>query len=134
MYIRFYDLNSTFTFGKFKGKTLNEVIEIQPSYIDWCAINLGHFCIAYEDMKKIRKFAPDFRMSKEGQQSIIEKITEWDKDRLDEEENEQNAKMESDKADYDDGIRSKYNGAYGYSDDAIDSAFEGDPENYWNID
>lgn len=29
---------------------------------------------------------------------------------------------------------SKYGGAYGYDDDTIDSAFEGDPENYWNID
>lgn len=28
----------------------------------------------------------------------------------------------------------KYNGAYGFDDDTIDSAFEGDPENYWNID
>lgn len=28
----------------------------------------------------------------------------------------------------------KYGGAYGYDDDTIDSAFEGDPENYWNID
>lgn len=29
---------------------------------------------------------------------------------------------------------SKYGGAYGYDDDTIDTAFEGDPENYWNID
>lgn len=28
----------------------------------------------------------------------------------------------------------KYNGAYGYDDDTIDNAFEGDPENTWNID
>ena len=28
----------------------------------------------------------------------------------------------------------KYNGAYGYDDNTIDNAFEGDPENYWNID
>lgn len=28
----------------------------------------------------------------------------------------------------------KYHGAYGYDDSAIDDAFEGDPENYWNID
>jgi hypothetical protein len=28
----------------------------------------------------------------------------------------------------------KYNGAYGFDDNAIDNAFEGDPENYWNID
>ncbi len=38
--------------------------------------------------------------------------------------------------DYDDYDKSysKYGGAYGYDDDTIDSAFEGDPENYWNID
>ena len=28
----------------------------------------------------------------------------------------------------------KYNGAYGYDDNTIDDAFEGNPENYWNID
>ena len=28
----------------------------------------------------------------------------------------------------------KYNGVYGLDDNTIDSAFEGDPENYWNID
>lgn len=29
---------------------------------------------------------------------------------------------------------SKYGGVHGLDDDTIDSAFEGDPENYWNID
>lgn len=28
----------------------------------------------------------------------------------------------------------KYNGVYGLDDNTIDGAFEGDPENYWNID
>ena len=28
----------------------------------------------------------------------------------------------------------KYNGINGWSDDAIDDAFEGDPENTWNVD
>lgn len=28
----------------------------------------------------------------------------------------------------------KYNRAHGFDDDTIDSAFEGDPDNYWNID
>lgn len=36
--------------------------------------------------------------------------------------------------DYDDYSYDKYNGAYGFDDDTIDSAFEGDPEAYWNID
>ena len=29
---------------------------------------------------------------------------------------------------------SKHRGEYGYDDDTIDSAFEGYPDNYWNID
>lgn len=33
-----------------------------------------------------------------------------------------------------DGRYNRYNGAYGYDDNTIDSAFDGDPENYWNID
>lgn len=37
--------------------------------------------------------------------------------------------------DYDEGPSySRYGGAYGFDDDTIDSAFEGDPDNYWNID
>lgn len=41
--------------------------------------------------------------------------------------------------DYEEETYDKYNGAYaqdiaGYDDDTIDTAFEGDPEAYWNID
>ncbi|WP_026710053.1 hypothetical protein [Flavobacterium filum] len=36
--------------------------------------------------------------------------------------------------DYDRRSYSEYNGVYGFDDDTINSAFEGDPENYWNID
>ena len=40
-----------------------------------------------------------------------------------------------DYTDYDDHRSyDKYNGAYGFDDNTIDSAFDGDPENYWNID
>lgn len=28
----------------------------------------------------------------------------------------------------------KYNGAHGFDDDTIDSVFDGNPDNYWNID
>lgn len=31
-------------------------------------------------------------------------------------------------------LESKYNGAYGLNDDAIDNAFDGNPEAYWNVD
>jgi hypothetical protein len=42
---------------------------------------------------------------------------------------------EDEHQDYDDyHSYDKYNGAYGFDDYTIDSAFDGDPENYWNID
>lgn len=54
---------------------------------------------------------------------------------------EQKWKLDRRKDEYDDSDWdyqstkiSKYGGAYGFDDDTIDSAFEGDPENYWNID
>lgn len=55
-------------------------------------------------------------------------IIELDEDGID---------YEQDYEDYEDNFSQsyeKYGGAYGYDDDTIDSAFEGDPENYWNID
>lgn len=36
--------------------------------------------------------------------------------------------------DYDYSSTDEYGGAYGYDDDSIDNAFEGDLDNYWNID
>jgi hypothetical protein len=32
-----------FTFGKYKGKNLSEVLNISPSYILWCSIQISHF-------------------------------------------------------------------------------------------
>ena len=32
------------------------------------------------------------------------------------------------------GRYEEFNGAYGFDDDTINDAFEGDPSNYWNID
>ncbi|MBK7390168.1 MAG: hypothetical protein IPI23_14175 [Bacteroidetes bacterium] len=43
--MKIYNLESTLSFGKFKGKTLSEILSIQPSYIKWCIINLDHFVL-----------------------------------------------------------------------------------------
>lgn len=38
-------INDVFTFGKFKGKTILEVLENKPSYIVWCIENIKNFTI-----------------------------------------------------------------------------------------
>lgn len=38
-------INDMFTFGKFKGKTILEVLENKPSYIVWCIENVKNFRI-----------------------------------------------------------------------------------------
>jgi hypothetical protein len=123
--MKLYTLDTEFTFGKFEGKTVREVLELQPTYLDWCAINLDHLYITEETITEIKEIKPDFTITEEGKQKLEDKYSSW--------ENEQ---QQDDYDNYDDYSPSyeKYGGAYGYDDDTIDSAFEGDPENYWNID
>jgi len=73
-------------------------------------------------MAEIKIIKPDFTITEEGKQKLADKYSTWEEEQQED--------------DYDDYSPSyeKYGGAYGYDDDTIDSAFEGDPENYWNID
>jgi hypothetical protein len=34
--MKFYDLDTEFTFGKYRGSTIRQILVLQPSYIDWC--------------------------------------------------------------------------------------------------
>jgi broad specificity phosphatase PhoE len=52
--MKFYTLDTEFSFGKYEGKTVKEIIEIQPTYLDWCAINLDHFYISDEIIEEIQ--------------------------------------------------------------------------------
>ena len=123
--MKIYTLDTEFTFGKYEGKTVKEVLELQTTYLDWCAINLDHFYISDETIAEIKEIKPDFKITEDGKQKLADKYLFW-----------ANEQQHDDYADYDDYSPSyeKYGGAYGYDDDTIDSAFEGDPENYWNID
>ena len=75
--MRFYNFDTKFTFGKYEGKTLQEVIEIQPSYIEWCAINLDHFCISEEIVTEINSSSPYFKLSDEAMGKLDMRYMEW---------------------------------------------------------
>jgi hypothetical protein len=79
----FYNLDTKFFFGKFEGKTVREVLEIQHSYIDWCAIHLDHFFISDEVIEEIRSITPDFSISEEGQNKLFEKYETWENEQED---------------------------------------------------
>jgi len=65
--MKFNNLETVFTFGKFEGNTLLEVVELQPSYLDWCAINLDHFYITKSVIEELSGLNPDFALTNEGQ-------------------------------------------------------------------
>ena len=43
--LKAYDYSSTLNFGKYQGLKLNIIIDLEPSYILWCIINLIHFSV-----------------------------------------------------------------------------------------
>ncbi len=54
--MKIYNENTEFTFGKYEGKSLQEVSQIDTSYIDWCLCNLDHFCLedeVFEHLKNV---------------------------------------------------------------------------------
>ena len=71
--MKLYNLRSEFTFGKYEGKTLREVLDIDPSYIDWCSIHLDHFCICDEEIDTISSIIPGFSISEEGKEKLNQK-------------------------------------------------------------
>lgn len=75
--MKFYSLETTFTFGKYKGKNVEEVLAIQPSYLNWCAINLEHFYVSEEVMDEIKFITPNFTFSDEAIEILDKKYCEW---------------------------------------------------------
>lgn len=131
--MKFYTLDTEFSFGKFQGNTVRQVIEIEPSYLDWCALNLDHFYISDEVIEEIKSVKPDFKLSDEGIKKLNDKYENW--------ENEQQQDEYDDNDDYYDRRESygEYAGSYaqdveGLSDDFINDVLDGDPDAYWNID
>lgn len=58
--MKFYDIDTEFTFGKYEGKTIREVFEKDPKYIDFCFNNIDEFYVSPEVMKELRQLDPKF--------------------------------------------------------------------------
>lgn len=124
----FDDVASLFRFGKYRGKPLWSVISEDESYVYWCINNIPEFTISKETLKQIRALFPMFIVTS-GFSNHIGELEDFDDYYYDDSwrENEEEHTFE------------RYSGSYsqdemGYSDDDIDTIFDGDPLAYWNID
>lgn len=126
--MKFYQLDTLFSFGKHEGKTLLEVCMEDEEYISWCLTNLDHFYISDEVILQLRRVNPELSISTEAIQARDTKYDKWV------EQEEEKANYEPDDYDHYGTSYEKYGGYNGWSDDVIDDAFEGDPENTWNVD
>ena len=124
----FDDIASVFLFGKHRGKSLWSVISEDNSYVYWCINNIPEFIISKETLKQIRELFPMFIVTSSFANHIGEP-----KD-LEDYEEDDGWRENVEEPTYD-----RYRGSYaqdemGYSDDDIDTIFDGNPLAYWNID
>lgn len=128
-------LNDKFDFGKFSGRTLGEVMIFSPDYLLWVLQNVsGQLCkITDSAVEEIKLIFPDFFISDTFEQLRLQQL-QWEKDYANDDFNNEDDYRDDDEPTYE-----RYNGSYaqdemGYSDDDIDTIFDGDPSAYWNID
>ena len=135
---QFKHIDDKFNFGKFSGCTLGEVLTFNPEYLDWVVKNVsGRICIIEDTaIQEIKMIFPYFMITDEFDSYRKMRIVEYE-----------DVEDESCEDDYNDSYYSytdeptygRYAGSYaqdemGYSDDDIDTIFDGDPDAYWNID
>ena len=133
-------LNDKFCFGKFNGCTLGEVMTYNPDYIKWVAHNVeGQICyFTPKAIQEIDKMFPDFIYD----ESFLADIEKQREEHNTFQNNRRNCSFHheySEQEYYEEQTYDKYCGSYaqdemGYSDDDIDTIFDGDPDAYWNID
>lgn len=123
MRIKEYNSTTKIAFGLFEGKTLSEIVDIKPDYIEWCIIHLDHFYTSEETIENLSEINPGFSLSNRALEILEEKSK---KIRVEDDYDEQPS-------------YGKYRGSYaqdceGLSDDFIDSVLDGFEDAYWNID
>jgi hypothetical protein len=132
----FNNVSDKFQFGMHKGEALCQVIANSPHYIYWCLDNIPSFRISLETLKQIRHLFPMFIITEEFTNHLGKIVDRSDFADCDEDDDYDDGYWESDD---DMPTYDRYNGSYaqdemGYSDDDIDTIFDGDPSAYWNID
>ena len=139
--IYFENLSQMFDFGKFKGCDIGEVLMFSPNYLNWVIENVdGSICaFSGEVIKQIELIFPNFIISNELMDKIKERQNEYQEAINNKYVRRSRRNQVQWDRYYEEDTYERYNGSYaqdemGYSDDDIETIFDGDPSAYWNID
>lgn len=131
-------LDDKFDFGKFSGCTFGEVMDSNHDYIIWVVNNVsGRICVFCDSViEEVRLIFPWFEISRSFETMRKMRLEQFESnDVLDTGDDDDS--WHSDE--FEPSTYERYSGSYaqdemGYSDDDIDTIFDGDPDAYWNID
>lgn len=75
----FGHIDDEFDFGKFKGLSLSDVMDISPQYIEWCVFNVSNllFVISDEAMEELSTIYPTYSFGDVFEQRRQEVVEEW---------------------------------------------------------
>lgn len=134
---QFESIENRFNFGKYNGLSLSDVMEINPSYLEWCLSKCDGVHILIEDnvISQLRKAFPEYPITDSFIELCEQRQYDFDSEIEEEVENDFRNYIENNEPD----TYGRYAGSYaqdemGYSDDDIDTIFDGEPSAYWNID
>jgi hypothetical protein len=127
-------------------KLLNSIGD--PSYIDYCLRSWDDFYLSYDDLEILKnQIKPKYlkiRIDDVNSNILKYNLEYFDynypfslkTERINEEKYKELSKIQlrNENDDYEQKRYDEFDGIYGFDDDTINDAFEGDPDNYWNID
>lgn len=135
----FASIEDQFNFGRYNGLSLADVMDINPSYLSWCIKYCTGVIFQLQDeaLEEIKIVYPNFIMD-----ALFESKRVWHLFRDDCEYSDEDYHNDEDEFftnSDDEPTYDRYSGYWaqdveGYSDDEIDTIFDGDPSAYWNID
>lgn len=126
----FDTIGDVFCFGKHHRQLLCDIMADDPTYITWCINTISEFTISKKAFDEARMLFPKSDFTDVLSNCVGEFYD--DEDGYDEREDEWRGEQEE-------ASFGRYAGSYaqeemGYSDDDIDTIFDGNPDAYWNID
>lgn len=62
---RIYNIDDEFDFGKYKGKTIEDLLKENPGYVDWLIRNFRGFALSYDAFEQAKIITAGKRFSKE---------------------------------------------------------------------
>ncbi len=69
---RIYNIEDVFDFGKYKGKTIEDLLKENPGYVDWLIRNFRGFALSYDAFEQAKIITAGKRFSKKEAEIINE--------------------------------------------------------------